>query len=148
MTHQINNLSALSDFAKNLVNNYPEDRIFIFDGPMGVGKTTLIQFICKELGSTDNISSPTFSLVNEYESDRGPLFHFDFYRLEIEEEAFDMGYEDYFFSGHYCFIEWPSKIPNLLPEKALLIDMKLMKDEKREIKVSKTDKAFHSEQKS
>lgn len=137
MTHHINNLDALHDFAKNLVNNYPEDRIFIFDGPMGVGKTTLIRLVCKELGSTDNISSPTFSLVNEYESNRGSLYHFDFYRLENEEEAFDMGYEDYFFSGHYCFIEWPSKIPNLLPEKAIVINMKLSEGEKREIVVSK-----------
>lgn len=137
MTHQIDSLEALQNFAKHLANNYPEKRIFIFDGPMGVGKTTLIQWICKELGSTDTISSPTFSIVNEYESANGPLYHFDFYRLEDEEEAFDMGYEDYFFSGNYCFIEWPSKIPNLLPEKALVLHMKLIEDEKREITISK-----------
>ena len=90
--------------------------MFAFHGEMGAGKTTFIKTICAALGVEDATSSPTFALVNEYRSGKGePVYHFDFYRIRSEAEALDMGFEEYVFSGYYCFIEWPEKIPNLLP---------------------------------
>jgi len=93
---------------------------------MGSGKTTLIKELCLQIGVISAMSSPTFSLINEYETNSGEVvYHFDFYRLEDEQEAFDYGYEDYFFSGNYCFIEWPEKIPNLIPDNYLLIEIEM-----------------------
>ncbi len=95
-----------------------EEPVILFYGAMGVGKTTTIKALCKALGVVDEVSSPTFSLVNEYATkDGSPLYHFDMYRIDTEEEVYDMGYEEYFFSGDTCLVEWPEKIPNLLPEK-------------------------------
>jgi tRNA threonylcarbamoyladenosine biosynthesis protein TsaE len=92
-------------------------KVILFQGEMGAGKTTFIKALCKALGVHDAISSPTFSLVNEYETQEGEtLYHFDFYRIKNQEEAFDMGAEDYFYSGDYCFIEWAEKIPDLIPD--------------------------------
>lgn len=91
-------------------------RVWYFEGEMGSGKTTLIKVICDQLGVKENTSSPTFSIVNEYQSDKGDtIFHFDFYRLKKETEAYDMGVEEYFESGLYCFVEWPERIPTLYP---------------------------------
>lgn len=110
--------------AIQLLESFPDKKIFAFYGEMGVGKTTLITAICKELGVTDGISSPTFSLVNEYTSAKGEkIFHFDFYRIKSISEAYDMGYEDYFYADAYCFIEWPEKIEELLPENCIKIKM-------------------------
>lgn len=110
-----------------------EKRVFLFEGDMGAGKTTFIKSICHQLGVTELVSSPTFSIVNEYASPAGPVYHFDFYRLKSETEAYDLGYEDYFYSGQYCFIEWPSKVKNLWPENSVLVTISLIDGEKREI---------------
>lgn len=115
---------GVSVAAMQLLESFPDKKIFAFYGEMGVGKTTLITAICKELGVTDGISSPTFSLVNEYKSAKGEkIFHFDFYRIKSISEAYDMGYEDYFYTNAYCFIEWPEKIEELLPENCIKIKM-------------------------
>lgn len=114
---KIKDPSALDGVAGSLMAAYPEGRIFAFFGPMGVGKTTFIKAICRHLGSNDNVASPTFSIINQYLTPSGEnIFHFDFYRIKDLVEVFNLGYEDYFFSGGYCFIEWPEKIESLLPE--------------------------------
>jgi len=114
---QLSDLNALQEAAKLLLNTFPEDRIFALYGAMGAGKTTFIKAICHELGSTDYVTSPTFALINEYTTTKGiVIYHFDFYRIKKLEEAFDLGYEDYIYSGNYCFIEWPEMIESLLPE--------------------------------
>ena len=122
---EINNLSELPVAASQLLQAFPDKRMFAFTAGMGVGKTTFIKAICEELGVIDTISSPTFSIVNEYLSSKGiKIYHFDFYRIKSIEEVYDMGYEDYFYSNAYCFIEWSEKIQNLLPESFVSIEMK------------------------
>lgn len=116
-------IEDLSETAKQIIQK-SKSKIILFYAKMGVGKTTLIKEISKQLGSDDVVSSPTFSLVNEYASENGPLFHFDFYRIEEEVEALDIGVEEYFDNDHWVFIEWPEKIPNLLPEDAQKIVLK------------------------
>ena len=112
----LNDLSELKAAAKQLIKAFHGPQVVAFYGEMGVGKTTLIKAICEELGVGSNISSPTYSIVNEYVSAKGTkIFHFDFYRIRNVGEAYDMGYEDYFYSKGYCFIEWPEKIAELLP---------------------------------
>src|SRR5690606_38259479 len=107
---------------------------------MGAGKTTIIKALCKELGVTEHVTSPTFSIVNEYLGLKGPIYHFDFYRLKNEQEAFDLGYEEYFYSGNYCFVEWPEKIGSLLPDDSFVIEMETDADQRRVIKIkSETD---------
>ena len=128
---EIHNLSELSIVAKQLLNTFPDKRIFAFTAEMGVGKTTFIKAICDELGVTDTISSPTFSIVNEYISNKGiKIYHFDFYRIKSIEEVYDMGYEDYFYSNAYCFIEWSEKIKNLLPDGFVSVEMVNEKDKR------------------
>ena len=115
--NHVSSLSMLQESARLLLQNFPEDRIFAFYGAMGAGKTTFIKAICHELGSSDYVTSPTFALINEYSTDIGSvIYHFDFYRIKKLEEAFDLGYEDYIYSGNYCLIEWPEMIEQLLPE--------------------------------
>ena len=122
---QIPELSALQDSAKLLLGNFQEDRVFAFYGAMGAGKTTLIKAICRALGSKDNITSPTFALINEYSTgQQSIIYHFDFYRIKKLEEAYDLGYEDYIYSGNYCFIEWPEMIESLLPEGIVEVRIK------------------------
>ena len=135
MEFKVANLEALTNAAKWLIENTGDKRVFIFQAPMGAGKTTFIKALCKYLKVHDNTSSPTFSIVNEYHSANGPIYHFDFYRLKSEQEAFDLGYEEYFYSGAYCFIEWPEKIPNLIPEDAAMIQIKVYEDQSRTIKL-------------
>ncbi|MFP4467617.1 MAG: tRNA (adenosine(37)-N6)-threonylcarbamoyltransferase complex ATPase subunit type 1 TsaE [Bacteroidales bacterium] len=116
--------AELEDVARSLIDAFPNQRVFAFFGPMGVGKTTFIQAICRVLEATDQASSPTFSIVNHYMTSAGDsLYHFDFYRINSMEEAFDLGYEDYFYSGNYCFIEWPEKVETLLPDDCLAVNM-------------------------
>lgn len=115
-------IEDLPSIAKDIIDNCNEDRIFAFYGKMGSGKTSLIKEICRYKEVEDNVTSPTFSLVNEYLTKMDELiYHFDFYRIESPEEVFDFGYEDYFFSGNLCLIEWPELIENLLPEKNIKI---------------------------
>ncbi len=123
-------LADLSDVAQQVISNV-DSKILLFDASMGVGKTTLIKEICKQLGVQDVISSPTYSLVNEYRSEQGTVYHFDFYRIKDEEEAYHIGFEEYLDSGAWVFIEWPEKISNLLPNDAIRIKINLSDNEKR-----------------
>ena len=118
----INSIEELPALAERIVKEY-SNRVIALYGEMSVGKTTFIKYLCQELGvELSSVNSPTYAIVNEYET-RGDqlIFHFDFYRIKGESEAYDMGYENYFYSNHYCFIEWPEKIANLLPENLLRI---------------------------
>lgn len=123
MERRISTLAELPEAAQTLLSYSGDMKIFLFYGEMGAGKTTLIKALCRCLGVSDTVSSPTFSIVNEYSSSEGPVYHFDFYRLKTETEALDLGYEDYFYSGNYCFIEWPEKISNLIPPHSLKIEI-------------------------
>lgn len=126
-------LEEINSVAKQLLDNGLKN-IVTFHAEMGVGKTTLIKSIVKQLGVTDVTSSPTFSLVNEYESEDGhTLYHFDLYRLKTEEEAYDMGIDEYFYSGNLCLIEWPEKTPNLIPLDHSSVTLKLLPDGKRHL---------------
>ena len=110
--------------ARKLLGEFQDDRFFAFFGKMGVGKTTLIKEICAELGVNDNVCSPTFAIVNEYTDGAGePVYHFDFYRMKSVAEAYDIGYEEYFYSGFYCFTEWTEKVEELLPERYVRVDI-------------------------
>jgi tRNA threonylcarbamoyladenosine biosynthesis protein TsaE len=129
---EIKNLSELPEVAKKILNfaeNSP--KVWLFQGEMGAGKTTLIKALGKALGVADTIQSPTYSLVNEYISPTaGKIYHFDLYRLKHETEALDFGIEEYLDSGHYCWIEWAERIPNLLPTDCLTVKI-TVEDEKR-----------------
>ena len=126
----------LPKIAAQLIEVFGKQRVVLFYGEMGVGKTTLIKQLCKQLGVEEETTSPTFSIVNEYLSNEGnSIYHFDFYRIEEEAEVFDLGYEDYFYSGNYCFIEWPEKIPNLLPEDTATLKIELGEGNERLIEV-------------
>ncbi len=117
-------LEELPQVARCLLQEFPDERFFAFFGSMGVGKTTLIKEICAQLGVTQNVCSPTFAIVNEYTDSEGePIYHFDFYRLKNLDEAYDIGYVEYFYSGCYCFTEWTEKIEPLLPDRYLRIDI-------------------------
>lgn len=121
---KIKTLSEISVIAKQLIKAFGDKKVIAFSGEMGAGKTTLIKAICEELGVKQTISSPTFSIVNEYLSSSGKkIYHFDFYRINNISEAYDMGYEEYFYSDAYCFIEWPEKIADLLPEGVLNVNI-------------------------
>lgn len=109
-------INDLESVAKELINFSDGIRIFAFYGKMGAGKTTFIQALCRVLHSADTVNSPSFAIVNEYSTAEGDIiYHFDFYRIKNLEEAYDLGYEDYFYSGNFCFIEWPEKIETILP---------------------------------
>ncbi len=127
-------LRALDLVAKKLINQFSDNRIYAFYGKMGAGKTTFIQSVCRALGSKDNVTSPTFALINEYKTGQlQSVFHFDFYRIKDIEEAFDLGYEDYFYSGSYCLIEWPELIEPLLPENIVKVKIEVTEDGTRNI---------------
>lgn len=124
MDIEITDISQLPEVARKLLTSFPEERFFAFFGKMGVGKTTLIKELCNVLGVEDVVCSPTFAIVNEYSTvfDE-PVYHFDFYRLKSVAEAYDIGYEEYFYSGCYCFTEWTEKIEELLPEHYVRVEM-------------------------
>jgi len=135
MQFKIENISELDTAAAWLIENTREQRVYLFQGEMGAGKTTFIKAICNYLGVNGTTSSPTFSIVNAYDSPHGELYHFDFYRLKDELEAYDLGYEEYFYAGNYCFIEWPEKIPNLIPEEAVYVEIRALEDLSRVIEI-------------
>ena len=123
MNHEISikDIEHIREAARQFISQMGDSRVFAFYGKMGAGKTTFIKAVCEELGVEDVITSPTFAIVNEYETKGEPIFHFDFYRIKKLDEVYDMGYEDYFYSGSPCFIEWPELIEDLLPENAVRV---------------------------
>jgi tRNA threonylcarbamoyladenosine biosynthesis protein TsaE len=129
--------SQLPAIASEIIAFAANSRIFLFYGDMGAGKTTLIKSICEYLGTTEPVTSPTFSIVNEYIGANNKIYHFDFYRLKNQTEALDLGYEEYFYSGAYCFIEWPEKIAGLLPEHYIGIRIEVTGDNSRRINIEK-----------
>ncbi len=131
-------LSDLPQVAQQIINFAGTDRIFLFYGDMGAGKTTLIKELCIALGSQDNITSPTFAIVNEYIGAGSNIYHFDFYRLKNQSEALDLGSDEYFYSGNYCFIEWPEKIPDILPDKFVRVSIQALGDNSRQITLDKS----------
>lgn len=131
MKQLISAIDELPPVAAKLLSFASDERVFLFYGEMGAGKTTFIKALCKHLGVTDTVSSPTFSIVNEYLSPAGSVYHFDFYRLKNQSEAFDLGYEDYLYSGQYCLIEWPEKIPDLIPPRVVKVELEVTDDDKR-----------------
>ena len=121
-----NQLADLDKVAKILLEKYPSNRLFAFYGEMGAGKTSFIKSICSELKVIDNVSSPTFSIINVYQTQTvDEVFHFDFYRIKSLEEVYDIGYEDYFYSDQYCLMEWPEMIDKLLPDDTIKVEIKV-----------------------
>ncbi len=132
----IPDLSSIDDAARELIDTLPDKRIFAFYGEMGAGKTTLIKALCRVLQVTDVTSSPSFGLIYEYRT-RGndSVYHFDFYRIEHLEEAYDIGYEEYIDSGQYCFIEWPEKVASLLPPETVNVNLQIVGNNERTMEV-------------
>jgi len=121
---QFDNLEQLPQVARDLFDAFPGERFFAFFGKMGVGKTTLIKELCHQLGVRDNVCSPTFAIINVYQAaDGAPVNHFDFYRLKNADEAYDIGYEEYFYDGGYCFTEWTEKVEELLPDHYVRVEI-------------------------
>lgn len=137
MDIKIQSLDNIAEAARRFVAALGENTVFAFYGKMGAGKTTFIKAVCEELGVTDVITSPTFSIVNEYRSERSGelIYHFDFYRIKKLEEVYDMGYEDYFYSGALCFIEWPELVEELLPDDAVRVEVTEEADGSRTIRM-------------
>ena len=134
LNFEINNEKELDSISKEIFEKF-KSKVFLFYGEMGVGKTAFIKSICKHLNVIDVVSSPTFSIANQYVNDQDEfMYHFDFYRTNNKNEIFDIGYEEYLFSDSFCFIEWPERLENLLPNKYLEIKMKL-KDGNRVIRI-------------
>ena len=134
LNFEINNENELDYISKEIIEKF-KSKVFLFYGEMGVGKTAFIKSICRHLNVIDVVSSPTFSIVNEYINDQDEfVYHFDFYRTNNKNEIFDIGYEEYLFSDSFCFIEWPERLENLLPNKYLEIKMKL-RDGNRVIRI-------------
>jgi len=134
MILEIASLDQIHQTAKAFLKATEGKTVFAFYGAMGAGKTSFIKAICEELGVEDVINSPTFAIVNEYALPKGgSIYHFDFYRINKIEEAYDMGYEEYFYSGEYCFIEWPEMIESLLPENCTKVYIDELHEGKRKI---------------
>jgi tRNA threonylcarbamoyladenosine biosynthesis protein TsaE len=137
MKIKIKNKRALSAAAGKILKHFREKRIFAFYGAMGAGKTTFIKALCKSLGAADLVSSPSFTLINEYRrSDGGSLYHIDLYRIKNRNEMLDLGIEEYFFSGSYCFIEWPEMIEEILPSGTVNVKITVGKNEERILGIS------------
>lgn len=134
MTTKIFELKDLPQIAKEFIESIGEDRIFLFNGEMGSGKTTFIAEVCRQLGADDDFGSPTFSIINEYRNAEGEaIYHFDLYRIEDTHELLDMGTEDYFLSGNLCFIEWPDRLSHLVPDDAREVTLSVNADGSRAI---------------
>ena len=136
MELKINSLDQIHEVAKQFIDEMGDNTVFAFYGKMGAGKTTFIKAVCEELGVTDVINSPTFAIVNEYRSETAGelIYHFDFYRIKKLEEVYDMGYEDYFYSGALCFIEWPELIEDLLPGNTVNVYIEEVEDGTRTVR--------------
>lgn len=132
MKELVFDLSQLPQAAKSFIDSIGDDRIFLFEGEMGAGKTTFIAEVCRQMGADDDFGSPTFSLVNEYADSKGnPIYHFDLYRIESPREALDMGVEEYFQSGELCLVEWPDRLGTLVPEEARIVTLTVNPDQSR-----------------
>ena len=133
----IKDIDHIREAAREFINQIGDRRVFAFYGKMGAGKTTFVKAICEELGVDDVITSPTFAIINEYTphstllTPHSSIFHFDFYRIKKLEEVYDMGYEDYFYSGALCFIEWPELIEDILPDDAVHVNITEQEDGSR-----------------
>jgi len=125
------NLDGIAAITQKILSYSNNQKIFLFYGDMGAGKTTFIKSLCESLGVKEPATSPTFSIVNEYQGESSKIYHFDFYRLKNQSEALDLGYEEYFYSGNYCFIEWPEKIPDLWPDHYIRVDVQVVSDNER-----------------
>lgn len=131
-------IDQLPNVAQKIIGTCSELPIWVFKGDMGAGKTTLIKAIAHEMGVKDLVSSPSFSIVNEYQNELGEtFFHFDFYRIDDPEEVLEIGVDEYFYSGNYCWIEWAEKIPEYIPEEFCLISINVEEGQKRTIKLKK-----------
>jgi tRNA threonylcarbamoyladenosine biosynthesis protein TsaE len=129
------NINEIRSAAREFLNIMGDNKVFAFHGSMGAGKTTFIKALCEELGVTETVGSPTFAIINEYKDGQGlPIYHFDFYRINKLEEVYDFGYEDYFYSGNLCLIEWPELVESLLPENTVRISIEELEDGSRIIK--------------
>jgi len=137
MDIEVNSLADLPVVAQQLSAFANGQKVFIFEGDMGAGKTTFIKKFCKHLGVVDVVSSPTYSIVNEYERPNGSVFHFDFYRIKDIHEAYDLGYEEYFYGGGICLIEWPERVEELLPESFIKVEISVLDENRRLFKFSK-----------
>jgi len=130
----IKSLDTIHEAAKEFVKEMGEGKVFAFYGKMGAGKTTFITALCEVLGVEDVITSPTFAIINEYTDGKGdPIYHFDFYRIKKLEEVYDMGYEDYFYSGNLCLLEWPELIEDILPENVIKVTIEEQPDGTRKL---------------
>lgn len=137
MIINVSSLQELLQAAAQLIDFAGNEKVFVFQGDMGAGKTTFIKAICEALGVNEGVTSPTFAIVNEYKSIGTKIYHFDFYRLKTQTEALDMGAEEYFYSGNYCFIEWPEKIPDMLPQHYISVNVKVLANDNRQISLEK-----------
>ena len=134
MEIHIKDIANIQEAAREFVSQMGDATIFAFYGKMGAGKTTFIKAVCEALGVNDVVTSPTFAIINEYSLPSGSIYHFDFYRIKKLSEVFDMGYEDYFYSGSYCFIEWPELIEEILPDDAVRISIEELSDGTRVVR--------------
>ena len=132
---KIDSLSDLPEVAQAVIDSLDGRSVVVFRAGMGAGKTTLIRRIVALLGAEDTVTSPTFALVNQYEGTQYRIYHFDFYRIERVEEVFDFGYEEYFYSGDLCLVEWPEKIEALIPDDAMVVSIEVGDDEEREFTI-------------
>ena len=133
MEIQIQDLAHINEAARTFIENMGDHTVFAFYGHMGAGKTTFIKALCEAFGVDDVITSPTFAIVNEYTAQGSPIYHFDFYRIKKLEEVYDMGFEDYFYSGNLCLIEWPELIEEVLPSDAVKVSIQEKEDGSRAI---------------
>jgi tRNA threonylcarbamoyladenosine biosynthesis protein TsaE len=143
---EIKNLASIGDAAKKFIQHTGSGTVFAFRGKMGAGKTTFIKAICEELGVLETVNSPSFAIINEYQSEakEETIYHFDFYRINSIREAINIGAEDYFNSGSLCFIEWPENVAPLLPDNTVWVDIKEHNDGSRVVRISE-DCSFRSE---
>ena len=132
-TITIKDLDHIDEAAREFMGLMGDDTVFAFYGKMGAGKTTFVKALCKQLGVEDEVNSPTFAIINEYRSQTTAelIYHFDFYRIKKLEEVYDLGYEDYFYSGALCFIEWPELVEELLPDDTIKVNIEVLENESR-----------------